>query len=297
MDFSAPYKVITPTLEGPILRALAGVETTLTRTQILNLVEGKSEAGVRKALARLVEQGIVTEERVGSRYSYYVNREHLLWPSVEGLLRAGQLLQERVEELTSVWEVPPLSVELFGSVADGSSDTASDVDILVVRRALDAGEREVWERQIEDLTDQVARWTGNGCDVVVLSPEELAAADERREPILRSPRSQLAGHSVASITHQMSTSPIAARTWRSMSATAAAQARVARLASAATSVVTNAETAKSIAASVQKMPHLSADVRQQMQQAERELAVCKNVGLALRAVAAAQESLGPNWAA
>lgn len=65
----------------------------LTRQQIVALVEDASEAGVRKALARLVEQGIVIEQRFGKRYAYLANAEHLLWPSVEGLFSARRLLR------------------------------------------------------------------------------------------------------------------------------------------------------------------------------------------------------------
>lgn len=193
VDFSKPYRVISPTLEGPILHALAGVETELTRSQIVNLVEDASEAGVRKALARLVEQGIVIEERIGSRYTYQVNRAHLLWPSVEGLLAARQLLRERVQRLTADWEVPPVSVELFGSVAQGTAHEGSDIDIIVIQPPLQPDEEDAWDRHVGELHDSVVRWTGNSCDIVVMDTEELHDAHERDEPILRSPASNLAG--------------------------------------------------------------------------------------------------------
>ncbi|MFT4187989.1 MAG: nucleotidyltransferase domain-containing protein [Aeromicrobium sp.] len=185
MDFSAPYRVISPTLEGPILRALAGVNGSLTRSQIVALVEDASEAGVRKAIGRLVTQGIVIEERIGSRYTYHVNRDHLLWPSVEGLFAARELLRERVAELVRGWEIQPVSVDLFGSVAQGVSDEESDVDVMVVSPELGEDRQEVWDRQMDDLHDRITLWTGNACDVVVMDPEELAHARAKDAPILR----------------------------------------------------------------------------------------------------------------
>lgn len=193
MDFTAPYRVITPTLEGPVLRALADVDTSLTRTQIVKVIEKASEAGVRKALSRLVDQGIVIEERTGSRYTYRANRAHLLWPNIEGIFNARTLLRERVLELTSEWDPMPVSVELFGSVAQGTSDEASDIDILIIRPELDFSEEDDWDRQVGELHDNIVRWTGNSCDIVVMNSAELQESGRRDEPILRSPMSNLAG--------------------------------------------------------------------------------------------------------
>jgi predicted nucleotidyltransferase len=220
MDFSAPYRVITPTLEGPILGALAGAELALTRQQIVALVEDASEAGVRKALARLVEQGIVIEQRYGRRYAYLANREHLLWPSVEALFSARRLLRTRVEALVAQWEFPPASVELFGSVARGGSDATSDIDLLIVRPDLPADAEEVWDRQVGELHDQIVRWTGNACDIVVLDPADLGAAHEQDEPILQPPTSTLAGTPLAALLAQ------SVGEWAEVAAVAAARTQM-----------------------------------------------------------------------
>ncbi len=176
-----------------MLRALAGVDLPLTRSQIGNLAEGASEAGIRKTLGRLVDQGIVLEERVGSRFTYRANREHLLWPSVEGLFTARQALSERITRVTQAWQIPPITVELFGSVAQGSSDADSDIDLLIVRPALADDSTDLWEDQVADLRDRIVLWTGNSCDVVALDPEELAAAVERNDPIVTSSMMTLSG--------------------------------------------------------------------------------------------------------
>jgi len=202
VDFSQPYRVITPTLEGPILSVLAEVTTPLTRGQIVSLVEDASEAGVRKALARLVEQGIVIEHRFGKRYTYEANREHLLWPSVEGLFAARRRFRELVQGLVADWLVPPVSVELFGSLASGASDEGSDVDLIIVRPELDASLEETWDAQVADLHDRVVRWTGNACDIIVLGPAEFEKACDDDEPILRPPTSNLAGMPLAALLDQ-----------------------------------------------------------------------------------------------
>lgn len=199
MDFSQPYRVITPTLEGPVLRALAGAQAALTRGQIVALVQDASEAGVRKALGRLVEQGIVIEQRIGKRYAYLANREHLLWPSIESLFSARRLLEEGVRAAVAEWEFPPTSVEFFGSQVRGGSDADSDVDVLIVRPNLDPGSVDIWEEQVAQLHDGIVRWTGNPCDIVVLSARELEQAREHDEPILRPPTTNVAGTPLAAL--------------------------------------------------------------------------------------------------
>ena len=53
----------------------------MTRQQVADLIGEASEAGVRKVLRRLAEQGVVIEQRIGRYYTYVGNCEHILWPA------------------------------------------------------------------------------------------------------------------------------------------------------------------------------------------------------------------------
>jgi predicted nucleotidyltransferase len=196
VDFSHPFRVIAPTLDGPVLRALAGSRTALTRPQVLRVVGEGSEAGVRKVLRRLVEQGIVVEEHVGSRYTYRANREHIMWPAIEVLTSAHEILDERIQAKVGEWAVQPLSVELFGSVATGSSTSASDIDLIVVSPHCAPDQEEDWDQQVDDLRDAVQQWTGNVCEILVMDPPELIHAKANDEPTLASRRVSLVGDSI-----------------------------------------------------------------------------------------------------
>ena len=59
MDFRRPLSVVAPTLDGDVLGVLAGAEEEFTGRRIHQVLGHGSEAGVRKAADRLVEQGIV----------------------------------------------------------------------------------------------------------------------------------------------------------------------------------------------------------------------------------------------
>jgi len=193
VDFSQPFRALTPTLDGPVLRALAGSQAALTRTQVLRLLDDGSEAGVRKVLKRLVDQGVVIEEHVGTRFTYRANREHILWPAVEILTSAHDRLDERIRARVAEWKIQPLSVELFGSVAAGQSTSESDIDLMIVSPYLDKEADETWEQQLDDLRDSVQRWTGNVCEILVLDPPQLVEAKANGEPALDSTRVSLAG--------------------------------------------------------------------------------------------------------
>jgi len=66
---------------GPVEQEGVGVDTEIVGWHegplVHRLIGRHSEEGVRKALRRLVEQGIVTSERIGSADLYRFNSDHL----------------------------------------------------------------------------------------------------------------------------------------------------------------------------------------------------------------------------
>src|SRR4051812_29514068 len=97
MNLSHPIEVVTPTVDADALAVLAGADAAFTGRQVHQVAGRHSERGVRNALHRLVEQGIVTSERVGAADRYALNREHLAAPHIEALanLRSELLARAR----------------------------------------------------------------------------------------------------------------------------------------------------------------------------------------------------------
>lgn len=193
MDFSRPFRALTPTLDGPVLRALARVDTPMTRRQLTELVEDASEAGVRKVLGRLAGQGVVIEARIGAQFTYVANRDHLMWPAVEVVMSARRRLEEAIRERVSRWEIKPISVEIFGSYATGAADAESDIDVMVVRPAVDDDGLEHWYQQVDDLRLLVERWTGNSCEMLNVDQPTLEDMLDNGEPVLASPTISIFG--------------------------------------------------------------------------------------------------------
>ena len=132
----------------------------MTRQQVADLIGVASEAGVRKVLRRLSEQGVVIEQRIGTHYSYVGNRERILWPAVEVFMSVADRLDTTIREHVVAWEVPALSVELFGSVASvaaGTSTADSDIDLMVYRPSLTEDQVELWDGQVAELRVAVER--------------------------------------------------------------------------------------------------------------------------------------------
>jgi predicted nucleotidyltransferase/biotin operon repressor len=203
VDFSQPFRAVTPTLDGPVLRVLARTTQPMTRQQVADLIGVASEAGVRKVLRRLSEQGVVIEQRIGTHYSYVGNREHILWPAVEVFMSAADRLDTTIREHVEAWEVPALSVELFGSVAAGTSTADSDIDLMVYRPSLTEDQVELWDGQVAELRVAVERWTGNTCEVLEIDPRTLVEMAAEDEPVLKAPRVPISGLNIATAVPSM----------------------------------------------------------------------------------------------
>ena len=204
MDLTDPTRAITPTLDGPILAVLASAGRPLTVGEIAAEVPRGSEIGVRKAVARLVDQGTVTATRMGRNLVHELNREHIAAQAAEALATLRGELGRRIRETLAGWTLKPIYASLFGSAARRDGGPESDIDLLLVHPNLPGDKRppnrerdflgllnEValgmvsqapsatsvseWHGQIDQLRAKVQRWTGNPLQVVDVSFRQWAA--------------------------------------------------------------------------------------------------------------------------
>lgn len=182
MDIAHPIRSVVPSLDGIVLEVLAGTTRPLSRRQIARIAGTGSESGIRLALLRLAEQGVVLADDRGNAVYYTGNRRHLAWPAIELLAGLRSRLRERVAAEIAALPIRPLHASLFGSAARGDGDTSSDVDILLVRPGDADGE--TWDAQVEHLRAGVEAWTGNRCQVFETTRERLAEHAAARDPLL-----------------------------------------------------------------------------------------------------------------
>jgi len=210
MDLSDPTRAITPTLDGPVLAVLARAGRPLTVGEIAEQAARGSEIGIRRCLARLVDQGIVRAVEMGRNRVHELNRQHVAANVAVELAGIRSEFLRRLREVLAVWDLAPIDARLFGSAARGDGGPDSDIDLLLVhlpergeqlapnraphatgflgslidfanqlsanstRFAMTALQEKQWQNQVDQLRGQVQSWTGNQLQVVDLSIYEIA---------------------------------------------------------------------------------------------------------------------------
>lgn len=203
MDLTDPTRAVTATLDGPVLAVLARSGRPMTVGDVAKEMPRGSEVGVRRSLARLVEQGIVRATEMGRNRVHELNREHIAAPVADLLADLRLELWKRLRAHLAAWNPKPLYGCVFGSAARGDGGSASDIDVLLVhapfpgdsdprRRsaglsdqiaglateaiALQLTERQAakWRRQVDELHRHVRAWTGNPLQAVEMSRFEWA---------------------------------------------------------------------------------------------------------------------------
>lgn len=183
MDYRRPLLIVTPTLDGDVLATLARGDVELSGRELARHVGHGSTEGIRRAADRLVGQGTVLRRAAGGAHLYRLNRDHLAAPYIERLANLRGELIDRLRSALAAWSEPPMLAMLFGSVARGEANAASDLDLLMVRpRSVDADD-EVWRTELVELERCVTAWTGNDTRVVEYAEDELAGL--AAEPLLR----------------------------------------------------------------------------------------------------------------
>jgi hypothetical protein len=180
MDFRRPLQVVTPTLDGDVLSALAGAETEMTGRELQRVIGRGSHQGIRNAADRLVEQGVVSRRSAGNANLYQLNRDHVAATWIEGLANLPVQVLDRLRDAINGWEQRPVLVVLFGSVARGEGTLESDLDLLVVRPADRDADEPAWQQQISTLQAHASAWTGNDARVLEFGEQELTDGEPQQ---------------------------------------------------------------------------------------------------------------------
>lgn len=184
MDLSDPLSAVIPSAHGAVLAVLARTTEPLSGRKVAELVNGKvGQWRVNAVLGELADAGVVLRESRPPAKLYRLNREHVAAPGVLALADMWGLLLERIRGDFQAWAQPPLAACLFGSAARGEAGPDSDIDLLVIHRATnnDNESQDVWHRQVDGLMSNVAAWSGNQCEVLELTLDELEAAAVRKD--------------------------------------------------------------------------------------------------------------------
>jgi DNA-binding transcriptional ArsR family regulator len=185
MDVSRPHTaVMGGALEGEVLSVLAGTTRPLTGRQIARLASHGSDRGLRLALNRLAEQGLVDTVEAPPAVLYSLNRDHIAAPIAIQLADLRSELFRRLRTAIGEWRVPPVHASVFGSTARGDGDASSDIDLLVVRPDSVDSEDRAWRDQLHQVAVAIERWTGNHASISEVGEEELRGLASAQRPIV-----------------------------------------------------------------------------------------------------------------
>ena len=185
MNVSRPHTaVIGGALEGEVLSVLAGTTRPLTGRQLARLASHGSDRGLRLALNRLAEQGLVDTVEAPPAVLYSLNRDHIAAPIAIQLADLRSELFRRLRTAIGEWQVPPVHASIFGSTARCDGDASSDIDLLVVRPDSVDSEDPAWRDQLHELAVAIERWTGNHASISEVGEEELLGLTSERRQIV-----------------------------------------------------------------------------------------------------------------
>jgi predicted nucleotidyltransferase len=180
MQLQSPMKVITPTVDGDVLTVLARAEQQFTIPTLASIIQSRSPEGIRQAMSRLVEQGIVHQQSIGRARVYALNREHLAAAAIVELADLSRILSRRIRAAIESWSEPPVYAALFGSAARGEMLPGSDIDLFILR---DRPLTPLWDMQVAQLLEDITKWTGNDAQVFETAVDE-ARANGHPEPVI-----------------------------------------------------------------------------------------------------------------
>jgi hypothetical protein len=184
VDVAHPIRTIVPTLDGSVLEVLTRTTRPLSGREITRIADAGSPSGVRRVLARLVEQGLVHAAEHSAAIFYTANRDHLAWPAVEILTGLRRALLDRLRDELGNWQQKAVHASMFGSVARREGDAQSDIDILLVHPGGIDEDEPPWAEQVDELRRHVQAWTGNRCQAFQISLDRLAEYVQAGDPLV-----------------------------------------------------------------------------------------------------------------
>lgn len=183
MDLSSPISSVVPSLHGPVLAVLARAPRAMSGREVARNLHGRgSDRGVLYVLEHLVSHGVVHREDHPPAALFRLNRDHVAAGAITELADLKAVLMQRLRDAVASWEVPPLSVLLFGSAARGEGGPASDIDIVIV--APEQRDDDTWGSQLADLSEKVLAWTGNPASIVEFRLEDLRPGGSGRSALV-----------------------------------------------------------------------------------------------------------------
>lgn len=143
--------ILSSRARAEIFRLLFGLVKRDLHVREIERRSGLTIGTVRQELQKLERLDLVVSRRDGNRLYYRANTGHLLYADVHSMVLKTAGLGERLRQALGTEDIPIAFV--FGSIAQGSEDARSDVDLMVI---CNLGLREL-SRRLSGVSEEVGR--------------------------------------------------------------------------------------------------------------------------------------------
>lgn len=166
-----------------ILRVLFKSKIEITGRQIAQL-SGLNHRTCHLALRELINEGIVTRQKVGKAHLFSLKEtnylvSHVLQPLFK---KEAGLLQTALKKITKFFNRAVVSVILFGSFAQGRESSDSDIDLLVLVSR--QKEKKKVERKFDSLNMELIDIFGNVVSPYILTLREVTKKHKAKERLI-----------------------------------------------------------------------------------------------------------------
>ncbi len=173
MDFRRPVEAVIPGVQGRILAVLAETTAELNLRTIARLAD-VSPAQASRVLPELVMLGLVERREAPPSALFALVEDNVAARAVHALSRSRETVLEELGALARHMDPSPISAIVFGSLARGEADAASDLDVVLVRPAGLGEDDEPWVASADAWRDAVLRLTGNPVRMLEIAETEVA---------------------------------------------------------------------------------------------------------------------------
>jgi predicted nucleotidyltransferase len=173
-------QAVVPGSQGRILAVLAETTGELSLRTIARLA-GVSAAQASRILPQLVQLGIVERREAPPTALFRFVHENVASQLIHGLSRSRDYVLGELGRRAETLAMRPVSVVVFGSLARGDADEASDVDVLFVRpEGLDDDN---WSASLKEWGRSARLLTGNRVEVLEADASDVGRLLRSHKPL------------------------------------------------------------------------------------------------------------------
>jgi predicted nucleotidyltransferase len=175
VDLRDPIGALIPGARGKLLTALVCAGREMSTSDAARVAD-VSNPQASRVLAQLVEMGIVERRDVPPAVVYRPVEGNFVVGLLLQLCNARGTILDHAVRTALIIQPTPVLLGVFGSVARGTSNASSDIDVVVVRPPV-ADDSEEWYESLDRWRSDLEAFAGTQVNTIEVSAHEAAVRD------------------------------------------------------------------------------------------------------------------------